>query len=114
MKNEPEKEFEKGPKGKLPQVTRDKDNVVEALERAERRVMAVSFLLAKIVSVGALLAALVLLEAGVVKRIWATEFLSEQVHAQSVPARIETDAARTPCRCGCARNRPIQGPPLPK
>lgn len=67
----------------------DKDTVVEALERAEKRVFAISFLLTKVVSVGALLAALVLLEVGVVKRIWETEFRIEPVHSQSAPSVIE-------------------------
>ncbi len=62
---------------------RVKDELLETLERTEKRVIAMSFLLAKVISVAALLAALVLLEAGVVKRIWETEFRAEPVHAQS-------------------------------
>ena len=73
-----------------------KDTVLEALERAEKRVIAISFLLAKLVSVGALLAALVLLEAGFIKRMWETEFRTEQANAQSAPTLIEPGDLRTP------------------
>jgi hypothetical protein len=112
-----------------PPLAQDKDRASDALERAEKRVMAVSFLLAKLVSLGVLLAALVLLEAGVVKRIWETEFRTEPVHAQSalttsaltvikpgdlpVPPVAHARARRAPPRtcCPSRRLRPSPRPP---
>jgi hypothetical protein len=55
------------------------DTILEAVERAEKRVIAISFLLAKIVSVVALLVALLLLETGVIRRILAIEFAPDSV-----------------------------------
>lgn len=55
----------------------ERDTFVTVLERAEKRVVACSFLLAKIISVVALLLSLIVLEAGAVSRIWHTEFRSD-------------------------------------
>jgi hypothetical protein len=51
----------------------EKDPILDRLERAEKRVVACSFLVAKTVSVIALLLALLLLETGVVIRVWNAE-----------------------------------------
>jgi hypothetical protein len=53
------------------------ESTLAALERAEKLVIAASFLVAKVVSVVALLLALIVLEAGVVKGFWRVEFGSE-------------------------------------
>jgi hypothetical protein len=49
------------------------DPIVVAVERAERRVVACSFLLAKILSVVALLLCLALIEAATIKHLWESE-----------------------------------------
>jgi hypothetical protein len=62
----------------------DRDTILRTLECAENRVVAASFVLAKIVSVTALLVALLLLEGGVVKRIWEAEFRPERLPVHTV------------------------------
>jgi hypothetical protein len=57
-----------------PSIEPGRDIVLGAMERIERRVIASSFLAAKIVSVAAILAALLLLEFSAVRRIWEVEF----------------------------------------
>lgn len=64
---------------------RSLDHVLERLERAEKRVVAGSFLIVKIVSVVALVASLILLEAGVVRQIWKIEFNSAHALADHQP-----------------------------
>ncbi len=61
----------------------EKDGVLLRLERAEKRVIAASFLLAKIVGVSALLLTLIILEAGVVISIFENE-----LHPEQVPSRF--------------------------
>jgi hypothetical protein len=64
----------------------EKDLILARLERAEKRVVACSFLVAKIVSVLALLLTLLLLETGVVIRVWETEF---GPHSQAVEILLQ-------------------------
>jgi hypothetical protein len=56
---------------------RETDTLLLALEQAERRIVAISFLVAKIISVGILLILLLVLEAGVVTRLWESDFPSK-------------------------------------
>jgi hypothetical protein len=50
------------------------DRILQIIERIEKRVVACSYLVAKTVSVLVFLAALLLLEAGVLKHLWSAEF----------------------------------------
>jgi hypothetical protein len=50
------------------------DSLFRAFERMERRVVLCSLLLAKTVSVLAILAALIILEGGAIVRLWTSEF----------------------------------------
>ena len=71
--------------------------MLEAFERTEKRVVAISFLAAKIISVIALLLALILLEGAVVKRIAETEFGVQSAHAQT------SEGAAKKCSCRQAK-----------
>jgi hypothetical protein len=72
-----------------------RDGLVEIAERAERSVVAFAFLVAKVVSVIALLLALILLEAGVVVRIWKAEF-SDDAHSLPLPSAIVDKPSASP------------------
>ncbi len=85
------------------------DSLLTALERAEKRVFAISFLVVKVTSVSALLAALILIEFGVIRRIWETEFRAE-VRNSFVPALFQ-DAARVERTLDCSegsRSQPLR------
>jgi hypothetical protein len=78
----------------------DRDLVLHKLERAEKRVVACSFLVAKVVSVVALLLTLLILEAGMVARVWETEFGHPQIVS---PPPAEGRAALFAVRLGVRR-----------
>jgi hypothetical protein len=98
----------------------DRDLVLHKLEQAEKRVVACSFLVAKIVSVVALLLTLLLLEAGMVARVWETEFGHPEpstpfVHGKAVslaPLGSAPEAAsRLELKRGHAHPRPARAQP---
>jgi hypothetical protein len=70
------------------------DKVLEALERFKRWVLAAFLLLAAIIVMGSLL----LLEAGVVKKIWGINFASG-VEASSEGASLSSEGASQRCSC---------------
>jgi hypothetical protein len=86
---------------RIPRAGRSLDHVLEGLERTEKRVVACSFLIVKIVSIVALVVSLILLEGGGVRRIW-------EIEAASAPAAVEqrpgygarADDPRTSPPCG--------------
>jgi len=61
-----------------------RDNILDAFERTEKRIITCSFLMVKIVSYLAWVAALILLEAGVLRQIWKIEFPKD--HGTPLPA----------------------------
>jgi hypothetical protein len=55
------------------------DGVLEYLERAEKRLIALAFFLVKLISIAAFAAALLLLEGGVLHQLWLAEFGASEV-----------------------------------
>ncbi len=75
----------------------DNDSVLEMFERWKKWAVAAFLLLAAIIA----LTALLLLEAGIVKRIWQIEFQAAQVHADSP----KHGGVRFACPCCCCECR---------
>jgi len=86
VKNAAKHQFERSRRlGELPQnVPMTQNTVLQAFKCAEEYLIQVM----KVVSIGALLVALVLIEAGFVKRVWETEFSTERLPSSFyIPAK---------------------------
>ena len=66
----------------------NRDKVLDAIERAEKRVVASSFLVMKIVTIVVLVVAIILLEVGFLHQIWISEFSNRSSRPPSAAAEL--------------------------